>query len=196
MSAICSRSLRLAAALVALLALSACSVAGLPAFAPGHKSPKTASLDRAPQPAQRPAEAAPEPFVALAYADPTPRAAPSSSSRGALDGLIGKYARHYNVPESLVHRVVKRESTYNPAARNGPYYGLMQISHATARSMGYKGSPAGLLDADTNLKYAVKYLAGAYIVGGRNQDQAVRLYSRGYYYDAKRQGLLETVGLR
>ena len=39
----------------------------------------------------------------------------------------------------------------------------MQISHATARSMGYSGSPAGLLDADTNLKYAVKYLRGAYL---------------------------------
>ena len=54
----------------------------------------------------------------------------------------------------------------------------------------------GLLDAETNLKYAVKYLAGAYIVGGRNEDQAMRYYSRGYYYAAKRQGLLEETGLR
>jgi soluble lytic murein transglycosylase-like protein len=52
------------------------------------------------------------------------------------------------------------------------------------------------LDADTNLKYAVKYLSGAYVVGGGNADQAVRNYSRGYYYDAKRKGLLEEVGLR
>jgi soluble lytic murein transglycosylase-like protein len=53
-----------------------------------------------------------------------------------------------------------------------------------------------LLDAETNLKYAVKYLRGAYIVAGYNSDGAVRNYSRGYYYDAKRAGLLKEVGLR
>lgn len=194
MSTLCSRSLRLAAALAGLVALSACSVAGLPAFAPGHKSGKTVAMTKAPKPASRTVSDESEPFVALAFADPTP--APSVSSHGNIDGLISKYAGHYNVPESLVRRVVQRESGYNPAARNGPYYGLMQIRHDTARSMGYTGSPNGLLDPDTNLKYAVKYLAGAYIVGGRNQDQAVRFYSRGYYYDAKRKGLLEETGLR
>src|SRR5690606_19069637 len=50
-----------------------------------------------------------------------------------LDQLIARYAAHYGVPESLVRRVVKRESTFNPAARNGPYWGLMQILPATAR---------------------------------------------------------------
>ena len=39
--------------------------------------------------------------------------------------------------------------------------------------MGYTGSAAGLLDAETNLKYATKYLAGAYLVGG-SEDQAIR----------------------
>ena len=124
-------------------------------------------------------------------------AAPNTASANPnLDALIAKHSAAYNVPESLVRRVIQRESGYNPGARNGPYLGLMQIRHDTARSMGYSGSASGLLDAETNLKYAVKYLAGAYVVGGRSQDQAVRNYSRGYYYDAKRQGLLEEVGLR
>ena len=114
----------------------------------------------------------------------------------AMDPLIAKYAAAYDVPESLIRRIIVRESGYNPRARNGPYYGLMQISYATAQSMGYRGAASGLLDADTNLKYAVKYLSGAYVVGGGNADQAVRNYSRGYYYDAKRAGLLEEVGLR
>ncbi len=118
------------------------------------------------------------------------------ASPSGLDPLIVKYSAQYNVPESLVRRVIVRESGYNPRARNGPYYGLMQISYATAQSMGYRGAASGLLDPDTNLKYAVKYLSGAYKVGGQNHDQAVRNYSRGYYYDAKRQGLLEEVGLR
>jgi len=125
-------------------------------------------------------------------------AAPSVLAYGGsgLDPLIAHYAQQYGVPESLVRRVIVRESNYNPAARNGPYYGLMQISHATATSMGYRGAPGGLLDAETNLRYAVRYLAGAYVTAGGNPDQAVRYYARGYYYDAKRAGLLEKAGLR
>ncbi|MEO6396072.1 MAG: lytic transglycosylase domain-containing protein [Devosia sp.] len=113
-----------------------------------------------------------------------------------LDGLISKYAALYNVPASLIHRIVVRESGYNPRARNGPYYGLMQIRYDTAMTMGYRGPASGLLDAETNLRYGVKYLAGAYLVAGKDADGAVRGYSRGYYYDAKAQGLLEEVGLR
>lgn len=124
------------------------------------------------------------------------RAEIAANSKPQLHNLIGQYAAAYQVPERLVHRVVQRESRYNPAARNGPYFGLMQISHATARGMGYQGSPQGLLNANTNLRYAVKYLAGAYKVAGGNETQAVRFYARGYYYDAKRKGLLEETGLR
>lgn len=112
-----------------------------------------------------------------------------------LDVLIARYASHYDVPEELVRRVVKRESNFDPAARNGPYWGLMQIRHDTARGMGYRGTANGLLDAETNLNYAVRYLRGAYLVAGGNHDLAVRYYSRGYYYDAKRRGLLDETGL-
>ena len=163
-----------AAAIVAVVA------AGLLAGCSSTKFPSLANL--APAPAQRSAS------FEVASADPV---RPSS-----MDGLIAKYSATYDVPEALIRRVIVRESGYNPKARNGPYYGLMQISYATAQSMGYRGAASGLLDADTNLKYAVKYLSGAYLVGGGNADQAVRNYSRGYYYDAKRQGLLEEVGLR
>jgi soluble lytic murein transglycosylase-like protein len=182
------------AALAAIVApvlaasLAACSAANFPGYRPGGFQLSAAV---APQPAARPVTKPEieEQFVPLAFAE-----APRSS--GHVDGLITKYALFYDVPESLVRRMVQRESGFNPAARNGPYYGLMQIRHDTARSMGYTGSAAGLLDAETNLKYAVKYLRGAYVVAGYNSDGAVRNYSRGYYYDAKRLGLLEEVGLR
>jgi soluble lytic murein transglycosylase-like protein len=62
----------------------------------------------------------------------------------------------------------------------------MQIKLATARSMGYRGSAAGLLDPDTNMTYAVKYLAGAYRVAGGNMDRAVHYYASGYYYAKRR----------
>jgi soluble lytic murein transglycosylase-like protein len=69
----------------------------------------------------------------------------------------------------------------------------MQIKPATARGMGYSGNAAGLLDADTNMPYAVKYLANAYRVAGGNHDRAVALYAGGYYYAAKAKGMLKDV---
>ena len=110
--------------------------------------------------------------------------------------MIEHYARVYDVPVTLVHRVVQRESGYRPGARNGPYYGLMQILPGTARTMGYRGAPEGLLNPETNLKYGVKYLRGAWLVSGGNHDKAISWYSKGYYYEAKRRGLLEETGLR
>ena len=115
--------------------------------------------------------------------------------QGEVDRLIAKYAAAYEVPEALVRRVIKRESNFRPAAYNRGHWGLMQIKHATARGMGYDGPARGLLDAETNLKYAVKYLRGALLVANGNEDQADRLYQRGYYYDAKRKGLLDETGL-
>lgn len=114
----------------------------------------------------------------------------------ALRRLINKYADVHDIPVSLLHRVIIRESTHNPAARNGPYYGLMQILPETARTMGYRGSPEGLLDAETNLIYAGRYLRGAWMVSGRDEAKAVSWYARGYYFEAKRLGLLEETGLR
>ncbi|MCZ7938601.1 lytic transglycosylase domain-containing protein [Agrobacterium salinitolerans] len=113
--------------------------------------------------------------------------------REKLSGLITKYATMYDVPEDLVHRVVRRESMYNPGAYSSGNFGLMQIRHATARSMGFDGPASGLFDAETNLKYAVKYLRGAWVVAGNDRDNAVRLYARGYYYDAKRKGMLHVL---
>ena len=84
------------------------------------------------------------------------------------------------VPVSLVHRVIMRESRYNPRAVSKGNYGIMQIRLGTARAMGYSGSAAGLLDANTNMTYAVRYLAGAYRAAGGNESRAVALYARGY----------------
>ncbi len=113
-----------------------------------------------------------------------------------LRRLINKYAAIHDIPVTLLHRVIIRESTHNPAARNGPYYGLMQILPETARTMGYRGTPEGLLDAETNLKYAGRYLRGAWLISDGDEAAAVSWYARGYYYEAKRRGMLVETGLR
>ena len=69
-----------------------------------------------------------------------------------LRAKINKWADYYEVPRSLVHRVVIRESTHRPWARNGPYYGT--------------------------------------------HSDAVGWYAKGYYYQAKKLGMLEETGLR
>jgi soluble lytic murein transglycosylase-like protein len=116
-----------------------------------------------------------------------------ASERDQIDALVAQHAKAHGIPETLVHRVIKRESGYNPRASSGGNLGLMQIRYATARGMGYRGTVSGLFDANTNLTYAIPYLANAYNVAGGNPDRAVALYSGGYYYEAKRKGLLRTL---
>lgn len=120
----------------------------------------------------------------------------SRSDDPELNRLISFYAKLNAIPEALVHRVVKRESTYNPKAYHAGNYGLMQIRYNTAKGLGYEGPAEGLFDAETNLKYATKYLAGAWRVAENQNDQAVRLYASGYYYHAKRKGLLDELDMR
>ena len=133
------------------------------------------------------------PLLLAGCATPPEAPAPQAelAPKGPLDERIAHYASLYEVPESLVHRSIRRESGYNPKARNGPYWGLMQIRVDTARGMGFRGPPRGLLDADTNLKYAVAYLSNAYVVAAGDPDRAISLYAGGYYYEARRKNLLE-----
>ncbi|MBJ3785993.1 lytic transglycosylase domain-containing protein [Devosia sp. MSA67] len=190
-----ARPIPIAGSIALALVLAGCSMAGIKPM-PGNKTATAAiagfAAPTAPTPAGHVPKAASVPpapgSVALAYA--------GGGGQHAFDGLIAHYSSHYRVPEQLVRRVIVRESGYNAGARNGSYYGLMQISHATARGMGYTGEASGLLDAETNLRYAVRYLAGAYVTAGGNHDRAVQFYARGFYYDAKRLGLLEESGLR
>jgi hypothetical protein len=109
--------------------------------------------------------------------------------------LIQDASQDLGIPEELIHRVVQRESGYNPAARNGPYYGLMQINPQTARTMGYEGPtrpprrrdqpalgrglPARRLDRRR-----------------RRHGRGGGLVLRGYYYEARDRGLLVETGLR
>ena len=124
----------------------------------------------------------------LALALVFPEAAFAQASQ--YQELVAKHAQANGVPVALVHRVIMRESRYNASlVGRGGTIGLMQIKLATARGLGYTGSAEGLRDPDTNLAYAVKYLAGAYRAAGGDHARAVRYYAGGYYYVAKRQRL-------
>jgi soluble lytic murein transglycosylase-like protein len=112
------------------------------------------------------------------------------AEKAGLADMTRKYARQHGIPLALLHRIIMRESKYCPRLVNRSYYGLMQITPATARSMGYHGAPRGLLDPETNLAYAAPYLANAWALADGDMDRAVRLYASGYYYTAKSKHML------
>jgi soluble lytic murein transglycosylase-like protein len=118
-------------------------------------------------------------FACLSFAVST--AVAGNLSRRDIDEMIARHALLNGLPVDLVHRVVERESRYDASlVGRGGTMGLMQIKLATARALGYAGSAAGLLDAETNLTYAVRYLAGAFRAARGHGAQAIALYARGY----------------
>lgn len=98
----------------------------------------------------------------------------------SIRALIARHAAANGVPAPLADAVVKHESRYNPKARNGGNIGLTQISLPTARSLGYDGSAAGLVDANTNLTYGVRYLAQAWRLAGGDTCRTILKYQAGH----------------
>ena len=137
------------------------------------------------------------PLLLAGCATPPDSQAPAQSveaetpPQNALNERISYYAGVYDVPESLIHRSIQKESNYNPTMHAGPFWGLMQLRLDTARGVGYRGPARGLLDADTNLRFGIAYLSNAYVVAGGDPNRALALYSSGYYYEARRKGLLD-----
>jgi soluble lytic murein transglycosylase-like protein len=97
----------------------------------------------------------------------------------ALKPLIAQYASENDVPFGLADAVVRIESRYNANARNGVNLGLTQVNFRTAQSLGYKGDASGLLDAETNLRYGLKYLAMAHRLAGGDTCGTILRYQFG-----------------
>jgi len=118
---------------------------------------------------------------------PDPGASPALKSRQSdaaraltLKPLIARYALENELPYELADAVIRLESRYNAAARRGANMGLTQINFLTARSLGYEGVAAGLLDAETNLRYGLRYLAKAYKLAGGDICGALLRYQFGH----------------
>jgi soluble lytic murein transglycosylase-like protein len=97
-----------------------------------------------------------------------------------IDQLIEKAADENDIPRELAYAVVRVESHYNPRARGSGVYGLSQIKPATARGLGFQGSAEALLDPETNLRYGMRYLKGAYEQGNGDVCQTAMKYKGGH----------------
>ncbi|MBS7697901.1 MULTISPECIES: lytic transglycosylase domain-containing protein [unclassified Chelatococcus] len=155
---------------------------------PTDKALVTSSIAvRTPQP-PAPAGRAPVPKpLKVAVAEPGTAEIGASRSlidagpaAGGVHSLIARHAAANGVPVDLATAVVRVESRFNPRARNGVNVGLTQISTATARGMGYQGPIQGLYDADTNLRYGIRYLAQAYRLAGGDTCRTVLKYQAGH----------------
>jgi soluble lytic murein transglycosylase-like protein len=102
-----------------------------------------------------------------------------ASARSALEQRVAHPAGKHGVPASLARAVIQIESTFQPRAANKGNYGLMQIRLETARSLGYRGGAAGLLDPETNLTWGMRYLAQAYRLAGGDTCGTVLRYQGG-----------------
>ncbi|MET0221929.1 MAG: lytic transglycosylase domain-containing protein [Tardiphaga sp.] len=171
---------------------------------PEAEEADASATDAAGQPAETQANAAPaetqtaEPPASDTPADAADQKAAETkpgymkTGHPQIDALVATHAKANNIPEALIHRVIVRESKYQKdLVGSCGCIGLMQIKLGTARGLGYSGDAQGLHDANTNLTYGVKYLAGAYRAANGNHDRAVQYFAKGYYDVAKRQRLAE-----
>ncbi len=101
--------------------------------------------------------------------------------RNHYEELIEKYAGEYDVPAELALAVVQIESSFRPTVKGSAgEIGLMQVKPATARLMGYKGEAYGLYDPETNIRYGMKYLAGAHDLGDGKICRTILKYNAGH----------------
>jgi soluble lytic murein transglycosylase-like protein len=140
-----------------------------------QKAPETAA-----QPENENAEEQTAALVEPQVETKAKRRLPDAVRASALKPLIVRYASENGLPYELADAVVRLESRYNAGARNGPNMGLTQINFRTAQSLGYQGAAAGLLDAETNLRYGLKYLAKAYKLAGGDTCGTILRYQFGH----------------
>jgi len=93
---------------------------------------------------------------------------------------ISTYATQFGLDPNEIASVIQTESSGNPNAfrAEAKYppgsYGLMQILYTTAQALGYTGTPDGLFDPDTNIKYGSQLWAQ---LKARFGDDPAALYS-------------------
>lgn len=102
-----------------------------------------------------------------------------------FDGLVYAEAARRGLDPLLIKAVIATESSFNPNAIrpepqiNDASRGLMQILYGTAKMMGYAGSPDGLFDPATNIRFGSAYLAHQVTRYGGSIPSAVAAYNAG-----------------
>jgi hypothetical protein len=95
--------------------------------------------------------------------------------------VIASEAAKQNIPPALADAVATVESAYDPSAIGGSgEVGLMQVLPSTAEMLGFRGTLAQLAEPETNIRFGVRYLAGAWAATGGRLCEALMKYRAGY----------------
>jgi soluble lytic murein transglycosylase-like protein len=118
---------------------------------------------------------------ALAGQRPANSTEQDDRATSGIAAIVDREARANGIPIALARAVVRIESNWNAGltGRAGEV-GLMQIKHPTAKGIGYQGSRSALYDPATNVKWGMRYLAGAYRLAGGDTCGTVMRYQGGY----------------
>ena len=85
------------------------------------------------------------------------------------------------MPEKLALSIARIESNGSCGAQSSANaIGVMQIKHATAQMIGYKGTAKGLKNCKTSAKWGVKYLAMCLDLADGNVKKAALCYNQGH----------------
>lgn len=105
------------------------------------------------------------------------------------DALIDSASRQFGVSVALIKAFIAQESGFDARAyRAEPQIddasrGLMQLLYATARDLGYTGTPDGLFNPETNINLGTKYIADNIRFAAANGyalDSAISAYNGGF----------------
>jgi hypothetical protein len=106
---------------------------------------------------------------------------PYAKGRAVHLRLITREAEQQGLPPAVADAVAHVESAYNPGAVGGVgEIGLMQILPTTASMLGYRGPITGLFEPETNVRYSVAYLAGAWRLANGDLCRALMKYRAGH----------------
>lgn len=101
--------------------------------------------------------------------------------KDAVRQMVVEAAREQGVPVGVALAVARTESNFTCSARSrAGALGVMQIKHATARGIGYKGSASGLFDCRTGIKWGMIYLRQAIDLANGNVCRAAHYYFSGF----------------
>lgn len=101
--------------------------------------------------------------------------------RTGFRAIAEREARALGILPEFADAVMATESSYNPATIGADgEIGLMQIMPATARMLGFTGTLEELAVPETNIRYGVRYLAGAWRLGRQDICTAAMKYRAGH----------------
>jgi soluble lytic murein transglycosylase-like protein len=142
---------------------------------PATANDKVAELT-SPPPAEAP--------LPVETAMPRPKPAVPAASHDGVNAMVETEAKAAGVPVKLALAVIEVESGFD-ARKHGEdgKAGLFQLRYSIAKALGFKGKAEDLDDPATNVKWGMKYLAGAYKRADGDTCKTAMKFIAGHYQD-------------